>query len=156
MAGYLNAKLEDPEGTPQREAIADDLEAVGLMNIGVHFLPCCNPWLQDRCKWSMQRDGQEVWSRKDYILGIDCRVFQDVYIRYTQHQSDHFMALGCLRGDQVKELTGYLCKACRFPPCLIRSDLVLAPDNIFSDLKTHIPNPPLSDQVRRAWISDNN
>ena len=56
----LNANLVDPEGTPQGEAIADELDSVGLIYMRLHFLPRRKPWLQDRCTWNMRRDGQEV------------------------------------------------------------------------------------------------
>ena len=39
--------------TPREEAIADKLAAAGMMDMGLHFLPLCKPWLQDRCMWSM-------------------------------------------------------------------------------------------------------
>ena len=64
------------------------------------------------------------------------------------------MVLGCLRGDTAKELAVYLRKAHRFPLRPIRRNLALAPDKLFSKLKTQIPKPPLREQVRRAWISD--
>ena len=53
----------------------------------------------------------------------------------------------------MKDLTGYLRKSGRFPLRPLRRDLALAPDKLFSEMKTHIINPPLSEQVRRAWIS---
>ena len=53
----------------------------------------------------------------------------------------------------MKDLTGYLQKSGRFPLRPLRRDLALAPDKLFSEMKTHITNPPLSEQVRRAWIS---
>ena len=39
LVGYLNANLADPKGMPRAEAIADTLAAVGLMDMGFHFLP---------------------------------------------------------------------------------------------------------------------
>ena len=79
--GDLNANLTEPEGTPQGEAIAEELAATGIMDTGLHFLPQSKPWLQDRRTWSMRRYGQEVQSWKDYILGTYCRLFQDVDVR---------------------------------------------------------------------------
>ena len=57
VAGSLNANISDPEGKLQGKATADKLVAVGLLDTGLHFLPCCKPWLTDRCTWIMQRDG---------------------------------------------------------------------------------------------------
>ena len=63
VANDLNANLAEPEGTPQAEAIADELAAVGLLDMGLHFLPRSKPWLKDRYTWRMHQDGQEVRSR---------------------------------------------------------------------------------------------
>ena len=101
--------------------------------MGLNFLPWCKLWLQDRCMWSMSRDGQEVWSRTDNILRTDRRLFQDVDVRDPQQKSDHYMVLGCLWGEAVKELTEYLRKAHRFPLRNIRHDLPCASEKIFSD-----------------------
>ena len=98
MAGDPNANLVDPEGTLQVEEIAYELAAAGILDMGLHFLPRCKPWVQDRCTWSMRRYGLEVWSRTDYILGKDCRIFQDVAIRDPQHHLHHYMILCCLKG----------------------------------------------------------
>ena len=75
VAGKFNANLAEPEGTPRGEAIVGELAAVGLLDMCLLFLPRCNPWLYDRCRWSMQRDGQEVRSRTYYILRKYCRMF---------------------------------------------------------------------------------
>ena len=89
MAGHLNANLLEPEGTPRGEAIAENFAAAGIEYMGLHLLPQHKPWLQDMCKWSMWRDGQEVRSQTDYILGIDHRMFQYVAVRDSQHHSYH-------------------------------------------------------------------
>ena len=39
MSGDLNANLQEPEVTPQVEAIANELMVVGLMDMGLYFLP---------------------------------------------------------------------------------------------------------------------
>ena len=80
MAGKLNANLAELEGTPRVEAIADELVVVGLEEMGLHLLLRCKLWFQDRCKCSMIRDGREVRSWTDYILGTDRRLFQDVAV----------------------------------------------------------------------------
>ena len=81
MAGNLNANLADPEGIPRGEAIAYKLAAAGLLDMGLQFLLRGNTWLQDRCKWSIQRYGLKVRNRTDYILGTNPRLFQDVAVR---------------------------------------------------------------------------
>ena len=102
MASDINANLEEPEGTPQAESIADKLATAGLMYMGLHFLPRRKPWLKDMCTWNMQQDGREFWYQTDYILGTYCRMFQAVAARDMQHHSDNYMFLGCLRGELAK------------------------------------------------------
>ena len=64
----------------------------------------------------MRRDGQEVRYQMDYILVTDIRLFQDATVWYLQHNSDHCMVPGCMRGEPVKELTDYLREAPLPPP----------------------------------------
>ena len=139
MAGDIDANLEEPEGTPRSETIADKLVADGLMDMSLYFLQQQKTWLKDRCTLRMQWDGREVRSRREYILGTDRILFQDAAIQDTRHHSEHYMVLGCLRGGPTKDLTGCLQKACRFPLRPLRHNLVLAPDKLFSELKTQIP-----------------
>ena len=56
VAGNINANQTDPEGTPRAEAIADNLAAARLMDMGLHFTPRRKLWLKDRCTWCMQQD----------------------------------------------------------------------------------------------------
>ena len=81
MTGNLNANIADLEGTPRGESIAEEIVAAGIENMGMHFLPRRNPWLHDKCKWSMRRDEREVRYWTDYILGTDHRLLQDVAVR---------------------------------------------------------------------------
>ena len=95
----------------------DELTAACLLNMGLNFLPQHKPWLKYRCTWRMQRNGQDIRSWTEYILGADCRLFQSVAVRDTRHLLDHYMVLGFLMGDLVKEIMGYLCIEHRFPLC---------------------------------------
>ena len=45
VAGDFNINLVEPEGTPQGEAVADELAAAGLIDIVLHFLTWRKPWL---------------------------------------------------------------------------------------------------------------
>ena len=154
MAGDLNAKLAEPEGTQWSEAITDKLAALRLENMGLHFLPQRKTWLQYRYTWSIRRDEQEFRSQTDYILRKYCRLFQDMAVRDPRQYLDHYIVLGCMTGEPVKELTDYFRKARRFPLWPICCDLASASDKLFLYIKTQIPNPSLRERVRRAWISD--
>ena len=59
MAGNQNANMVNPKCTIQAEAIADELMAAGMMDMGLHLLPRCKPWLKDRLTWRIQRDIQQ-------------------------------------------------------------------------------------------------
>ena len=50
-------------------------------------------------------EGREVWSRTDYILGTDIRLFGNVSIQDPRHNSDHYMVLGCLNSASLTEHT---------------------------------------------------
>ena len=52
------------------------------------------------------------------------------------------MVLGCLRGKPAKDLQGYLRKARHSPLFPLYWGLAYATDKLFSELNTHIPNPP--------------
>ena len=56
----------------------------------------------------MLRQGREVRSRTDYILGTDCRLFGNVSFRDPMHNSDHYMVLGCLYINSLTEHKRYL------------------------------------------------
>ena len=44
----------------------------------------------------------------DYILGTDLRLFWNMSIRETMHNSYHYMVLGCLRIAPLREHAKYL------------------------------------------------
>ena len=102
----------------------------------------------------MNQDRQEVLCRTDSIIGTNRILFQDVAAWNTRQNLDHYMVLVYLRKDPEKDITGYLHKAHRSPLRPFRCDLSSSPDKLYSELKTHIPNSPLRERLRRAWISD--
>ena len=51
----------------------------------------------------MIREGREVCSRTDYILGTDCHIFGNVSVRDPRHNSDHYMVMGFLHSASLKE-----------------------------------------------------
>ena len=61
-----------------------------------HFLPCKLPLNSDGRMWNMIRCGQEVRSHTDYILGMDCHLFQNMAVWDYRHNTNHYLVLGCL------------------------------------------------------------
>ena len=56
----------------------------------------------------MVRQGREVRSRMDYIMGSDCWVFRKVVVQDPVHNYDQFMVMGCLRGASIRDNLRYL------------------------------------------------
>ena len=99
----------------------------------------------------MQRKGQVVRSRTDYILGTDSLLFRNVAVRDPRHNSDHYMVLGCLSSAPLLKTKRYLggskCWPVRPPTEPSR------PDTLFADLQRAVPNPKPREARRNAWIS---
>ena len=81
VAGDLNADIVAPEGDRRAENIVTELATAGLKDMARHFLLQEKRWCRDRRTWGMQRKGQVVRSRTDYILGTDRRLFRNVTVR---------------------------------------------------------------------------
>ena len=56
-----------------------------------------------------------MWSRTDYILGTDFRLFVNVYVRDPRHNSDHYIVLGCLHSASLREHARYFGGRKRLP-----------------------------------------
>ena len=96
VIGDLNVNLKDPEGYQREEDIVAALTAMGLEYMMAQFLPQWCPWCQDGRTWSMVQLGREVQSRMYCILGIYRCLFRNVVIWDPQHNSDHYLVIGCL------------------------------------------------------------
>ena len=69
----------------------------GLEDMAGHnFFLSGQVWCRDQRTWSMRRQGRVMRSRTDYILGSDHRIFQNVDVQDSRHNSDHYMAVGSL------------------------------------------------------------
>ena len=72
------------------------LTATILKGMPSHFLMRRSPQFRDGKTWSMVQLGREVQSRMYCILGIYRRLFRNVVIWDPQHNSDHYLVIGCL------------------------------------------------------------
>ena len=84
----------------------------------------------------MIREGREVRSRMDYILGTDCRLFGNVSVRDPRHNSDHYMFLGCLHSAPLSEHARYLGGLKRLP--LLPTTALTREDGIFAALRRDV------------------
>ena len=107
--------LAVPEGRRRNKEIEEVLVAVGLEDMNGHFFPQYKSWMKDGRTCCMHRGGQEVHSRTNYILGIYCRLLWNVVVRYAQHNTDHYLVLGCLCGAAPSAHSRYIRKCKCFP-----------------------------------------
>ena len=98
----------------------------------------------------MIREGREVRSRTDYILGTDCRLFGNVSVRDPRHNSYHYMVLGCLHSASLKDHTRYLGGRKKIP--LHPPTEPTMEDTIFADLRRAVPKPRDQEARKNAWI----
>ena len=108
VAGDFNANLVEPEGDQRGEDISAAMATEGLEYLSAHFLPRRRSWCRYERTWIMIREGREVRSRTEYILGADRCLFGNVYARDPRHNSDHYMVMGCLHSAYLKEHARYL------------------------------------------------
>ena len=105
MTGDLNTDLEDSESDRRGTEIAAAMTAAGVEGMMAHFLPRKRRWGRERRTWSMVWEGKVVRSQTDYLLGSDRSLFRNVSVRYPQHNTNHFMMVGCLRSAPEREHT---------------------------------------------------
>ena len=108
VAGDLNVNLLETEGDWRGEDIAAAMSTEGLEEMSAHFLPRRRSWFRDGRTWGMIREGLEVRSWTDYILGIDRCLFGNVSVQEPRHNSDHYMVLSCLHSSPLREHVRYL------------------------------------------------
>ena len=84
-AGDFNVRFLETEGDWREEEIAAVLDTEVLEYMLAHFLPRRRSWFWDGRTRSMVREGREVRSRTDYILGMDCRIFWNVSVWDPRH-----------------------------------------------------------------------
>ena len=87
----------------------------------------------------MVREGKFVRSRTDYILGTDRSLYRNVSVRDPQHNSNHFIGVGCLRSAPVREHAKYLTGRKKLP--LQPPTEPTREDGIFAALRKAVPKP---------------
>ena len=122
-----------------------------LEDMLAHFLPRGRPWCRDGRMWSMIREGREVRSRTDYILGTDCRLFGNIYVRDPRYNSDHYLVLGCMCSAPLKEHIQYLKRRKKLP--LRPPTEPTREDKIFLALRRAVLKPRSREARRKELIS---
>ena len=90
-------------------------------------------------------------SRTDYIMGTDCRLFENVSVRDPRHNSDHHMVLICLQSAPLRDYARYLGERKR--PPLRPPTTPTRKEGIFSALRRAALKPLTRDVRKNAWIS---
>ena len=98
----------------------------------------------------MIREGREVRSWTDYILGKYRRLFGNVSVRDPRYNLDHYMVLGCLHSAPLRDHDRYLGGRKR-NPLLPPTDLTRE-EKIFAALRRAVPKPLARDASKNAWI----
>ena len=137
VAGDFNVNLADLEEDRRGEDITAAMATEGLEDMPVQFLLRRCPWCRDGRMWSMIQEGKEVWSRTDYIIGTDHRLFGNVSVRDPRHNSDHYMVLGCLNIASLRDHARYL-GGSKHPP-LLPPTKPTREDRIFAALRRAVP-----------------
>ena len=100
----------------------------------------------------MLRNGREVQSRTDYILGTDRRLFRNVAVQDPRHNLDHYMVLGCLPSAPLTEHKRYLGGRKRWP---VRPPVkTTREDQLFAALRRAVPKAQPREGRQNAWISE--
>ena len=100
----------------------------------------------------MLRNGREVRSRTDYILGTDRRLSRNVAVRDPRHNLDHYMVLGCVSITSLTEHNRYLGGRKRWP---VRPPVKpTRVDQLFAALQRDVPKAQPREARRNAWISE--
>ena len=87
----------------------------------------------------MIREGREVQSQTNYILGTDRCLFLNVSVWDPRHNSDNYMVLGCLNNASLSEHNRYLGGRKRLP--LRPPTKQTREDRIFESLQRAVPKP---------------
>ena len=143
-----DTNLAAPEGGRREEDIAATIATEGLEDMAQNLLPRERRWFRDRRTWGMLRKGREVRSRTDYILGTDRRLFGNVSVRDPQHNSDHYMVLGCLPSASLTEHKRYLGGRKRWPVRLPSKPTRV--DQLFTALRRAVPKAGPREARRNA------
>ena len=90
LVGDLNFNIRAPR-TEREEAIAEQVDAMDLVDMSRHFRQRSGKRLRGTWTWRMRRGGRWISSQCDYFLGreTDRRRFRRISVRMPRYYSDH-------------------------------------------------------------------
>jgi hypothetical protein len=121
LVGNLNFNFCAP-CTDHEEAIAEQVEAMGLVVMSRHFYQRSGKWLRGTWTWRMRREGRWISSQCDYFFGreTNSQRFQRVSVRMPRYYSDHHALVAVIHAGGGEELKRYCRRTQRFPISLPR------------------------------------
>ena len=137
-----------PEGGGYRGDIGD-----GETQVHAGALPPATAPLvpgQEDVEYAVKGGG--VWSRTDYIMGTDRRLFGNVSIRDPRQNSDHYLVLGFLHSASLKKHMRYLGGRKKLPLQLPTDPT--REDDIFAALRRVVPTARVQEARRNEWIPE--
>ena len=99
------------------------------------------------------RQGRIVRSRTYYILGYDCRIFQNVSVQDPRHNSNHLIVVGYLRGVSTREHYRYLGSRTRLQLRPPQYETRTWAEKLFTVLRRAVPKPDTRTACHNSWIS---
>jgi hypothetical protein len=136
------------------EAIAEQVEAMGLVDMSKHFYQRLGKWLRGTRTWWMRREGRWISSQCNYFFGreTDRRRFQCVSVRMPHYYSDHRALVAVIHTGGGGELKRYHQRTQRFPISLPRSPRKHL-DAEYEELQQDVVCPPLRERPANSWIT---
>ena len=98
--------------------------------------------------------GREVRSQTEYILGSSRWIFQNISARYSWHNSDHVVVMGCMCGASPRKNSRYLGRRTLLPLKPPGRQTRTRADKIFAGLHIAVPNPSIRSAHHNLWIEE--
>jgi hypothetical protein len=116
LVGNLNFNFHAPR-TDHEEAIAEQVEAMGLVDMYRHFYQCTGKRLRGTWTWRMRREGRWISSQCNYFFGreTDRQRFRRISVRMPCHYSDHHALVAVIHAGGGEELKQYRQRTQLFP-----------------------------------------
>jgi hypothetical protein len=105
LVGDLNLNLRAP-CTEREETIAEQVDAMNLVDMSRHFCQRSGNRLRGRWTWRMRREARWISSQCNYFLGreTDHRTFWRISVRMPCYHSDHRALVTVIYAEGGEEL----------------------------------------------------
>jgi hypothetical protein len=142
LVGDLNFNLRVP-CTEREETIAEQVDAMDLVDMSRHFCQRLGNRLRGRWTWQMRREGRWISSQCDYFLGreTDRRRFQCISVQMPCYHSNYRALVAVIYAEGGGELKRYRRQMQQFPLSLPRGPQTQL-DAGYEELLQHAVCPP--------------